>query len=98
MAARPLESRVPRTIFNREHTLSKHPRTLSEIPRKMNSAPCYAGAKNQLKSEQPDDLAMLIHIDGLRCRNLGQPGHGHDVPGNRHHKARAIGQPHFADM
>ena len=91
MAGRPLESRVPRTIFNRAHTLSKHPRTLSEIPHRRNSAPCYAGAKNQPKSEQSDDLAVLIHIDGLRCRNLGQPGQGHNVPGNRHNKARAIG-------
>ena len=33
------------------------------------------------KSEQTQDLTVLVHIDLIGSRYLGQTGHGHDVAG-----------------
>lgn len=63
-------------------------------------APCF---RLQVRSiplplKQPDDLTMLVDVDGFGCRVLRQARHGHNVAGDRHHEPGSIGQPDFPDV
>ncbi len=47
--------------------------------------------------KQPDDIAVIVDSDRLGGRHAGKAGHGHDIPGNHHHKFSSHGQSHIPD-
>ncbi len=59
------------------------------------TGPVWAGAvvsfANRLCLEEAFDPAVLVHVDLLGGGDLGQAGHGEDVPGQGHEEARPGG-------
>ena len=52
---------------------------------------------DQEGSEQSGDLAVFVHIDLFSGGDLGQTGHGHDVPSEGHQEAGAGGHLYIPD-
>src|SRR3979411_2511878 len=46
----------------------------------------YAAIRSEPNLEQPDDLPVGSDIDAVGGRDLGEAGHGHDLPADRHHE------------